>query len=237
MLKASDLEPPKQILAHGWWTSSGAKMSKSTGESVDPLELVDEYGADIFRFFVMREMKVGQDAEFSLERFESRYRADLGNDLGNLVSRLLHMCKNYFDSIVPEQQIEELPETKLREKWEESKKQSLMHFDEFQFSQGLEQVSEFIRAINKYADERLPWKLAKSSEDKDQKDLQTCISTMVEALRLANSLLVAVMPEIHAKINDRLSLEATKLWETDLNWDNRLNGQQLKEKIILFPRK
>ena len=112
-----------------------------------------------------------------------------------------------------------------------------MHFDEFQFSQGLEQVSEFIRAINKYADERLPWKLAKSSEDKDQKDLQTCISTMVEALRLANSLLVAVMPEIHAKINDRLSLEPTKLWETDLNWDNRLNGQQLKEKIILFPRK
>jgi len=237
MLKASNIEPPKQILAHGWWTSSGAKMSKSTGESVDPLELVEEYGADIFRFFVMREMKVGQDAEFSLERFESRYRADLGNDLGNLVSRLLHMCGNYFDSIVPEQQIEELPETKLKEKWEETKKHSLMHFDEFQFSQGLEQVSEFIRAINKYADERLPWKLAKSSEDKDQMDLQTCISTMVEALRLANSLLVAVMPEIHAKINDRLNLGPTKLWETDLNWDNRLNGQQLKEKIILFPRK
>ena len=237
MLKASQIELPRQILVHGWWTSSGAKMSKSTGETVDPLGLVEEYGADIFRFFVMREMRVGQDAEFSLERFESRYRADLGNDLGNLVSRLLHMCKNYFDSIVPERQNEDLPETNLYKRWEQTKQEALKYFDEYQFSQGLERVSEFIRAINKYADERLPWKLAKSSEEADQRNLQTCISTMVEALRLANSLLVAVMPGIHAKINERLGIEATESWENDLVWDNRLGGKQLKEKIILFPRR
>ena len=237
MLKASQIELPRQILVHGWWTSSGAKMSKSTGETVDPLGLVEEYGADIFRFFVMREMRVGQDAEFSLERFESRYRADLGNDLGNLVSRLLHMCKNYFDSIVPERQNEDLPETNLYKRWEQTKQETLKYFDEYQFSQGLERVSEFIRAINKYADERLPWKLAKSSEEADQRNLQTCISTMVEALRLANSLLVAVMPGIHAKINERLGIEATESWEKDLVWDNRLGGKQLKEKIILFPRR
>lgn len=237
MLKASQIELPRQILVHGWWTSSGAKMSKSTGETVDPLGLVEEYGADIFRFFVMREMRVGQDAEFSLERFESRYRADLGNDLGNLVSRLLHMCKNYFDSIVPERQNEDLPETNLYKRWEQTKQEALKYFDEYQFSQGLERVSEFIRAINKYADERLPWKLAKSSEEADQRNLQTCISTMVEALRLANSLLVAVMPGIHAKINERLGIEATESWEKDLVWDNRLGGKQLKEKIILFPRR
>ena len=237
MLKASQIELPRQILVHGWWTSSGAKMSKSTGETVDPLGLVEEYGADIFRFFVMREMRVGQDAEFSLERFESRYRADLGNDLGNLVSRLLHMCKNYFDSVVPERQNEDLPEINLYKKWEQTKQEALKYFDEYQFSQGLERVSEFIRAINKYADERLPWKLAKSSEEADQRNLQTCISTMVEALRLANSLLVAVMPGIHAKINERLGIEATESWEKDLVWDNRLGGKQLKEKIILFPRR
>lgn len=237
MLKASQIELPRQILVHGWWTSSGAKMSKSTGETVDPLGLVEEYGADIFRFFVMREMRVGQDAEFSLERFESRYRADLGNDLGNLVSRLLNMCKNYFDSIVPERQNEDLPETNLYKRWEQTKQEALKYFDEYQFSQGLERVSEFIRAINKYADERLPWKLAKSSEEADQRNLQTCISTMVEALRLANSLLVAVMPGIHAKINERLGIEATESWEKDLVWDNRLGGKQLKEKIILFPRR
>ena len=73
---------PKSILVHGWWMTSGAKMSKSTGETIDPLELIDHRGADVFRYFVMREMTVGQDADFSLERFETRYHADLGNDLG-----------------------------------------------------------------------------------------------------------------------------------------------------------
>ena len=77
MLKASRLSIPKQILAHGWWMSSGEKMSKSSGETVDPLSLVEQRGVDAFRYFVMREMTVGQDAEFSLERFESRYKTDL----------------------------------------------------------------------------------------------------------------------------------------------------------------
>jgi methionyl-tRNA synthetase len=185
----------------------------------------------------MREMRVGQDAEFSLDRFESRYRADLGNDLGNLVSRLLHMCTNYFDSIVPPSHELDTPEQELIGKWDQTRKITLSFFEEFQFSQGLEQISGFIRAINKYADERVPWKLAKSMEEKDVKNLQTCISTMVEALRLANSLLVAVMPEIHEKINDRLGLPATETWDDDLDWDCRLSGGKLKEKIILFPRK
>lgn len=237
MLKACNIELPKQILAHGWWTSSGAKMSKSSGETVSPLDLVKVYGSDIFRFFVMREMRVGQDAEFSLDRFDSRYRADLGNDLGNLVSRLLHMCTNYFDSIVPPSHELNTPEQELIEKWEQTRKITLTFFEEFQFSQGLEQISGFIRAINKYADERVPWKLAKSTEWEDLKNLQTCISTMVEALRLANSLLVAVMPEINEKINDRLGLPATETWDLDLDWDYRLSGRKLKEKIILFPRK
>lgn len=237
MLKACNLQLPKQILAHGWWTSSGAKMSKSTGQTVNPLELVNEYGTDIFRYFVMREMKVGQDAEFSLERFESRYRADLGNDLGNLVSRLLHMCTNYFEGIVPEASTIEEPEDILMKKWQDTKRLSLEFFTRFQFSQGLEEVSGFIRSINKYADERVPWKLAKSADLKDQQNLKTCLSTMVEALRLANVLLVAVMPEVHEKISERLGIPVSKNWQTDLDWDNRLEGKQLKEKIILFPRK
>ena len=106
MLKASGLDLPRSILAHGWWTSSGAKMSKSTGETVSPLSLVEQYGADSFRYFVMREMTVGQDAEFSLDRFESRYRAIPGNDLGNLLSRLLHMT-SYSNGVVPKVEVEE----------------------------------------------------------------------------------------------------------------------------------
>ena len=179
-------------------------------------------------------MKVGQDAEFSLERFESRYRADLGNDLGNLVSRLLHMCASYFDSIVPKHHEAEEPEVNLMERWEETHRVCVENFEKFQFSQGLESLSAFIRSINKYADERVPWKLAKSTEEKAIVNLQTCISTMVEALRLANSLLVAVLPEIHAKINNRLGLKPTEHWRDDLVWDYRLDGGKLKEKLFCF---
>ena len=237
MLKACNLEMPKTILAHGWWTASGEKMSKSTGQVVDPLSLVDEYGADIFRYFVMREMTVGLDAEFSLDRFDSRYRADLGNDLGNLLSRLLHMCASYSDGFVPQVANLEEPENKLLQKWEETKKDTLLCFEDFNFSQGLESISGFIRAINKYADERMPWKLAKSAIEEDQSNLKTCLGTMVEALRLANTFLLAVMPETHERINDRLGLAISRSWKSDLVWDNRLSGCKLKEKIILFPRK
>ena len=101
--------------------SSGEKMSKSTGETVDPLSLVEQRGVDAFRYFVMREMTVGQDAEFSLERFESRYKTDLGNDLGNLVSRLLHMTATYENGIVPRVEIDGEFEQKIQSKFLESK--------------------------------------------------------------------------------------------------------------------
>ena len=188
MLQACNLPIPKQILAHGWWTTSGAKMSKSTGETVSPLALADQYGADAFRFFVMREMTVGQDAEFSLERFSSRYKGELGNDLGNLVSRLLHMCHQYFDGIAPDQELQEEWEERLQERWQETSTKVLQLFEGFQFHQALEETIGFVRAINKYADDRAPWKLAKSDAPEDVQALRTSLGTMLEALRLANDL-------------------------------------------------
>jgi methionyl-tRNA synthetase len=147
------------------------------------------------------------------------------------------MCSSYFEGVVPETFNLSDPENVLMSKWQETKEKSMGLFGDFQFSQGLEELSGFIRSINKYADERVPWKLAKSVEVIDQENLKTCISTMVEALRLANSLLVAVMPEVHTRINERLGLAPSEDWAKDLNWDNRLNGKQLKDKVILFPRK
>lgn len=236
MLRACDLPIPKSILAHGWWTTSGAKMSKSTGETVDPLSLVDRYGADAFRYFVMREMTVGQDAEFSLERFESRYRADLGNDLGNLVSRLLHMLHSYEDGVVPADEINENLELMLKEKWNEKRDKMLEHFSGLRFNLGLEEIFSFIRSINKYADERAPWKLAKSDKSEDALALKATLSNMVESLRLASVAIAGVMPEVHRLIHERMNLAPTTIWKEDLIWDNRLDGQKLQEKIILFPR-
>ena len=236
MLKASNLSLPKQILAHGWWTSSGAKMSKSTGETVDPLQLVDQYGADAFRYFVMREMTVGRDAEFSLERFESRYRADLGNDLGNLLSRLLHMVAGYCDGLVPEIKVRGEPEEKICQLWEETKSRVLNDFSSYRFNQALDQVFGFFRSINKYADERSPWKLAKSAKPEDQEFLYTSLASMVEALRLGNVFLAPIMPEVHLRINERLGLSACLAWKQELDWDDRLQGKKLGQKTILFPR-
>ena len=236
MLHASGLDIPRSILAHGWWTTSGAKMSKSTGETVNPLSLVDQYGADSFRYFVMREMTVGQDAEFSLERFQSRYRADLGNDLGNLLSRLLHMTQTYMSGLVPAAGLSEAYEQELLDHWDNSRTSMLDHFRAYRFNLGLGEIFSFVRAINKYADNRLPWKLAKSEAPEDLKALQTCLATMLEGLRLVSVAISPVMPGIHAQIHDRLSLEPVTLWRDELDWGDRLVGINVKEKIILFPR-
>ena len=110
----------------------------------------------------MREMTVGQDAEFSLERFSSRYKGELGNDFGNLVSRLLHMCHQYFEGTAPEPELNEELEKKLQTRWEEVSAKTLDLYQTYHFHQALEETIGFVRAINKYADERAPWKLAKS---------------------------------------------------------------------------
>lgn len=236
MLKACDLPLPRQILAHGWWTSSGAKMSKSSGETVSPLDLVDKHGADAFRFFVMREMTVGQDAEFSLERFSSRYKGELGNDLGNLVSRLLHMCHAYCDGIAPAQTPQEDLERALQSRWREASRRAIEHFDAHQFNLGLEEAFGFVRAINKYADERAPWRLAKSEEEADRTALSGCLGTMLEALRLVNDLLAPVMPGVHERICRCLGIAPVEHWEDRLKWGESLQATALGEKIILFPR-
>ena len=236
MLKASNLPLPKQILAHGWWTTSGAKMSKSTGETVSPLALADQYGADAFRFFVMREMTVGQDAEFSLERFSSRYKGELGNDLGNLVSRLLHMCHQYFDGVAPEQVLQEDLEKNLQGRWIVVLEKVLDFYQGYQFHQALDEIIGFVRAINKYADERAPWKLAKSDNVNDKNALATSLATMLEGLRLANELLAPVMPGVHEKICQCLRQESAKDWSGRLDWGTRLANAELGQKIILFPR-
>ena len=236
MLKASNLDIPRQILAHGWWTTSGAKMSKSTGETVSPLALAEQYGPDAFRFFVMREMTVGQDAEFSLERFSSRYKGELGNDLGNLVSRLVHMCHQYFDGIAPEPELKEELEQRLQARWEETSARVRELFESYQFHLDLEETIGFVRAINKYADERAPWKLAKSEIAEDKMALSTSLATMLEGLRLANELLAPVMPGVHARICECLGQEAAVEWKGRLDWGTCLAKVKLGEKMILFPR-
>jgi methionyl-tRNA synthetase len=236
MLKALGIALPKSFLVHGWWLSSGSKMSKSTGEVVNPLDLIEQFGTDAFRYFVTREMNVGQDSEFSIDLFMSRYNSDLANDLGNLVSRLLNMGGRYTEGKVPAASIEEDPEKALKALWAEVEPELIPLFEGFQFHKALDRIFTFISGINKYAETRAPWQLAKSDAPDDQARLQTSLAYMAEALRLAVVMLTPVMPEMSDKIRGLVGSKSFDNLEGQLAWGNTLEGAELGEKTILFPR-
>ncbi len=236
MLHALGLELPRHFLVHGWWLSSGAKMSKSTGAVVNPLDLIEQHGADAFRYFVTREMNVGQDSEFSLERFTARYNSDLANDLGNLLSRLLNMGGRYTEGRVPAATIDEAPEQELKQLWESTAKELIPLYDGFQYHRALETIFSFLSGINRYAETRAPWKLAKSEDPADRAALETSLACMAEALRLSVVLLTPVMPTISEKVRALIGDEALSGLDGQLDWDDRLEGKTLGEKTILFPR-
>jgi len=236
MLHAARIALPRGILAHGWWLTSGSKMSKSKGNVLNPLALVDEFGADALRYFLIREMNVGQDGDFSRELFLTRYNSDLANDLGNLVNRVLNMTNRFAGGSVPEPQGEAEPEAEVRKLWEQTRAEYVPLFDQFQFHTALERLFIFIRSINAYIEKRAPWKLGKSAEPADKALLATSLATMAEALRLASVALRPVMPGATDKINAVLGYTPSGTWADELVWDGRLKGSKVSESLVLFPR-
>ncbi len=236
MLKAIGVEMPKSFLVHGWWLSSGEKMSKSLGNVVNPLDLADKFGVDTFRYFLMREMNVGQDSDFSFDLFVTRYTSDLGNDLGNLLNRLLNMGGRYCSGKVPQAKIEEEFETELKKSAAETADEAMRLYEGMQFHIALEKIFNFIRGINRYAEQRAPWKLAKSADPKDLELLNTTIANMAESLRISSILLAPIMPGISAKILKLIGASPVESFEGMLQWGNSLEGAKLAEKEILFPR-
>ena len=238
MLHASGIELPKSLLVHGWWQVRGEKMSKTTGNVVDPLAVADQFGADAFRYFLIREMNVGQDSDFSEELFMTRYNAELANDLGNLVSRLLNMGTRYTEQKVPAATVSEEPEQKVAALWQETYKQVIENYNEFLYHKGLESTFAFISELNSYIDLRAPWKLAKSDAPEDRAKLETSLATIAEGLRVASVMLAAVMPSISEKILGLIGQPAATAWTDDiLQWNVAgIEGSELGEKTILFPK-
>jgi methionyl-tRNA synthetase len=236
MLHAAGLALPQGLLVHGWWLASGSKMSKSTGNALNPLDLVSEFGVDAFRYFLIREMNVGQDSDFTREQFLVRYNGDLANDLGNLINRTLNMTNRFSAGKVPAEDIIEEPEKDLRALWEKTRDEAITLSEGFQFHSALERTFVFIKSINAYIEKRAPWKLGKSTEARDQALLRTSIATMAESLRLAGALLQAVMPATTAKINSVLGYTPGPVWRDELAWGGKLAGSQVAETLVLFPR-
>jgi methionyl-tRNA synthetase len=236
MLHASGLPPPKALLVHGWWLQSGSKMSKSTGQAVSPLSLVDQFGVDAFRYFLIREMNVGQDSEFTVEQFMVRYNSELANNLGNLVNRTLNMTTRFAGGVVPSAEVVEDPERELHELWEKTRDETLPLSEGFQFHTALERGMAFVTATNAYIEKRAPWKLGKSTAAQDQALLRTSLATMAEALRLAVALMQHVTPATTEKINEVLGYTPGANWRDELNWGNRLAGSKVAASLVLFPR-
>ena len=224
MLIALSEKLPAGIIAHGWWTIKGGKMSKSKGNVIDPLDMINKYGLDPFRYFLMREIPFGADGEFSEEALIGRINSDLANDLGNLLNRTLQMIKNYRAGIVPSCNESNSP---LRELAQEiiSKVDNFMK--DFAFDNALKTIWEFISRSNKFIDETTPWILAKNNESER---LNYVLLNLYEALRLCAVLLFPFMPETSEKICSQLGCELEiSDWYAGA-------GNKINKGDILFPR-
>ena len=237
MLMSAGIPLPDTIAAHGWWTVEGEKMSKSKGNVIDPLEEVEKYGLDSFRYYLMREATFGLDGDYSQRAMVQRINADLANDLGNLLNRTIGMQKKYFDSkVVLDIKSEEIDE-EIKKIWNETLIETDVFFEKVQFSEVLKSIWKFISRMNKYIDETAPWTLAKDPESRNR--LSTVMYNLVESLYKIAVLISPFMPETGQKIWDQLGIknDITKAKLEDIKtWGNYPANNLLEEAVPIFPR-
>ena len=232
MLMALNLPLPDTIFAHGWWTVDGEKMSKSRGNVVDPGKMIDEFGADAFRYFLLREVPFGYDGDFSRDAVIGRINSELADDLGNLLSRSLTMIERFANGVVPLAK----PHKDLADKAGEVVARVYVHLDRLEFGKALEGIWELVQSTNQYIDKAAPWKLAKQPESKEL--LNETLFHLAAVLKTVGVLIYPFMPGKAEEILRQIGLDWTPsgffpAMATD--WSD-LPGRRIAKGVALFPK-
>jgi len=234
MLKAIGVEMPESIFAHGWWLTGQNKMSKSLGNVVNPMEMAERYGVDAFRFFLLAEMSLGQDASFSEDAFIEKYNSNLANDLGNLLSRIVKMTVKQFGGIIPSPTEENDDDKELKSAAIKAVEVMKSAVPGMKLNSGIEEVMNAVRAGNRYIEKTAPWTLAKSG---DTERLGTVMYTAAEALRFVSVLLYPIMPSKMTELRKALGINTPEVNMKELEkWGGLVPGSKMNDSGSLFQR-
>ncbi|MCX0350099.1 methionine--tRNA ligase [Clostridium perfringens] len=233
MLMALGLELPKQVFGHGWLLVDGGKMSKSKGNVVDPVVLVNMFGADAVRYYLLREIPFGSDGLFNNEIFIKKVNTDLANDLGNLLSRTIAMVYKYFDGVIQAPICKEAIDDELINLALSTPGKVEASIDALKIPEALESIWTLISRANKYIDETTPWILAKDEEKKER--LGTVLYNLLETLRFVSVMISPFLTETSVKINAQLNTKVTT-WESLKEFNGTVAGDKVVKGDVIFPR-